>query len=153
MGGPEFPLQERAQLVGVALGELGQLVGNMGVALGDYNGDGLPDVFVTTFDTEDSSLCRNLGHGLFGHALAPAGLAGISRMHVKFGAALADFDGDGWLDLFVLNGSPFYANGSSPHQQVPELFRNAQGRRFENVSRQGGPPDFSRDRIKFARTE
>jgi hypothetical protein len=138
VGGPQLPLQERGQLAGVAMGEWGQPQGSMGIAVGDYDGDGLPDVFVTTFENEDSPLHRNLGDGLFMHATTVAGLAGISRMHVKFGTALTDFDGDGWLDLFVLNGSPFYRFGETPFKQPPQLFRNLQGKRFEEISVRGG---------------
>jgi len=138
LGKPQLPLVESAQPAGVAVGESGTSVASMGIAIGDYNGDGRPDIFVTTFDYEDSSLYRNLGDGVFVYSTVAAKLAGISRMHVKFGTSLTDFDGDGWLDLFVLNGSPLYSTGVSPHKQLPELFRNVQGRQFEDVSRRGG---------------
>jgi hypothetical protein len=110
----------------------------MGVDIGDYNGDGLPDIWVTNFENEDNSLYRNLGDGLFMHATVAAGLSGVSRMHSGFGTSLADFDGDGWPDIFVLNGNPIYRIAQSPYQQPPQLFRNLQGRRFENVSAHGG---------------
>jgi hypothetical protein len=138
LGGPHMPLVESAHSSGVALGDFGATMANMGIAVGDYNGDGRPDIFVTTFDNEDSCLYRNLGEGLFVYSTMTAGLAGISRMHVKFGTSLTDFDGDGWLDLFVLNGSPLYSTGESPFKQVPELFRNDKGRRFEKISQQAG---------------
>ncbi|HEY2250404.1 MAG TPA: CRTAC1 family protein, partial [Planctomycetaceae bacterium] len=138
LGQPHLPFLECAQQAGVALGEIGAPVANMGTAIGDYNGDGRPDIFVTTFDHEDSSLYRNLGDGLFVYSTLTAGLAGISRMHVKFGTSLTDFDGDGWLDLFVLNGNPLYSTGESPHKQVPELFRNLAGRKFQDISQRGG---------------
>ncbi len=138
LGGPQLPLLECAHTAGVALGDLGSPVANMGVAIGDYNGDGRPDIFVTTYEKEDSLLLKNLGDGLFVNTMMHAGLAGISRKHVKFGTSLTDFDGDGWLDLFVLNGHTQYTTGESPFKQTPELFRNMQGRRFVKVSRQGG---------------
>jgi hypothetical protein len=42
------------------------------------------------------------------------------------------------LDLLVLNGSPIYFTGASPFKQHPELFRNLAGRRFQDVSKEGG---------------
>ena len=131
LGGPQLPLVESALPAGVALGEFGATVANMGIAVGDYDGDGRPDIFVTTFDNEDSSLYRNLGDGLFVHSTTIAGLAGITRKHVKFGTSLTDFDGDGWLDLFVLNGSPLYSAGrESPQAGSPNCFAIPRGGDF-----------------------
>ncbi len=138
LGGPHLPLVEWANPAGVALDGLGLPVANMGIAIGDYNGDGRPDIFVTTYEREDSSLYRNLGDGLYVYSMMTSGLAGFSRMNTKFGTSLTDFDGDGWLDLFVLNGHTLYSTGESPFQQAPELFRNISGRRFSDVSPLGG---------------
>ncbi|HEY2252563.1 MAG TPA: VCBS repeat-containing protein, partial [Planctomycetaceae bacterium] len=113
LGGPQFPLQESAIPAGVALSASGRAEGSMGIAVGDYDGDGLADVFVTNFETEDHALYRNLGNGLFLHSTVAVGLSGYSRMRSGWGAELVDFDGDGWLDIFVLNGSPFYHHGQT----------------------------------------
>ena len=109
----------------------------MGIDIGDYDGDALPDIWVTNFENEDNALYRNLGQGLFMHATVAAGLSGRSRMYVGFGTSLAEFDGDGWLDLFVLNGNPIYRIAQSPFKQPPQLFQNLGGR-FEEVSHAGG---------------
>lgn len=138
LGCPELPLMETADLAGVALGEWGVPQGNMGIGVADYNGDGHPDLFITNFDNEDDSLYRNLGKGLFVHASAAAGLSGLTRMRVGFGTAFSDFDGDGWPDLFIFNGSTSYTTGQTPFRQLPQLFRNVAGRRFEDVSSQAG---------------
>ncbi|MGE5193601.1 MAG: CRTAC1 family protein [Deltaproteobacteria bacterium] len=139
LGTPENDFREAGAAAGVAVGELGQNEGSMGVDVGDYNGDGRPDIFVTNFENEDCSLYRNLGDGLFLHSTVAAGLSGRSRRRVGFGTALTDFNGDGWLDLFVLNGNPIYTTADTPFKQAPQLFLNRQGRRFENISDQGGP--------------
>jgi hypothetical protein len=139
LGTPENAFRESGAAAGVAVGELGQNEGSMGVDVGDYNGDGLPDIFVTNFENEDCSLYRNLGEGLYLHSTVASGLSGRSRRRVGFGAALCDFNGDGWLDLFVLNGNPIYTTAETPFKQAPQLFLNRQGRRFEEITGQGGP--------------
>lgn len=137
LGGPEMPLVECAASSGVAVNEWGQAEASMGVDVGDYNGDGRPDIWITNFEKEDNALYRNLGNGMFLHSTVSAGLSGVSRMRVGFGTAMTDFDGDGWPDLFVLNGNPIYAAAETPFKQHPQLFRNLGGR-FEEVSGNGG---------------
>jgi hypothetical protein len=141
-GGPVLPLVETAQKAGVAASEFGVPEGSMGIDVGDYDGDGRPDLWVTNFENEDNALYRNLEEGSFAYATVSTGLAGQSRRYVGFGTALADFDGDGWLDIFVANGHVFVHGRQSPYRQPAQLFRNvaARGseRRFENVSPRGG---------------
>jgi hypothetical protein len=141
-GGPTLPLAETAQKAGVAANEFGVPEGSMGVDVGDYDGDGRPDLWVTNFENEDNALYHNLGAGGFVYATVAAGLAGHSRRYVGFGTALADFDGDGWPDIFVANGHVFVHGRQSPYRQPAQLFRNVAaregGRRFENVSARGG---------------
>ena len=69
----------------------------MGVAFGDYNNDGWPDLLVTCFG--GVVLYRNNGNGTFTDVTKQAGLATDSGWAA--GAAFGDYDGDGWQDLFV----------------------------------------------------
>src|SRR6266852_8432153 len=69
----------------------------MGVAVGDYNNDGWPDLLVTCFG--GVVLYRNNGDGTFTDVTKQAGLANDSLWAT--GAAFGDYDGDGWADLFV----------------------------------------------------
>lgn len=137
LGAASLPLAESAATAGVAVNEWGQAEGSMGVDVADYDGDGRPDIFVTNFELEDNALYHNEGNGLFLHASAAAGLSGVSRMRVGFGTSLADFDGDGWPDLFVLNGNPIYQVAETPFKQPSQLFRNVGGR-FSERSGEGG---------------
>ncbi|MDB5338429.1 MAG: repeat protein, partial [Planctomycetaceae bacterium] len=50
-----------------------------------------------------------------------------------------DFDGDGWQDLFVINGNVQYDRPGSHYYQPPKLFRNLEGKRFVDESPRGGP--------------
>jgi hypothetical protein len=106
---------------------LGNYVGiTHGAAWGDFDGDGLPDVYVTNH-LNDAQLFRNLGHGSFADVsrefFAPGDLGGD-----KHGAAWADFDNDGRLDLVQLTGA---VQGLG--QEPKRLFRN-RGTRFEDVA-------------------
>lgn len=136
-GTPEG-LEEVGISAGVATGETGLEEGSMGTAVGDVDGDGLPDLWVVNFVNEDNSLYRNLGGGLFKHSTVPMGLSGISRSRVRWGTSLTDFDGDGWLDIVVLNGGHSYVSDQATFEEAPQLFQNRAGRRFDEISDRGG---------------
>lgn len=139
LGAAMFPLADTALTAGVAFQEFGLPEGSMGVDLGDFNGDGRADLWVTNFELEDNSLYAGEADGLFRHATVAAGLAGVGFSQVGFGTGLEDFDGDGRPDLFVLNGHVYYGGGQTTYAQPAFLFRNRDGRRFDNVSNRGGP--------------
>jgi enediyne biosynthesis protein E4 len=69
----------------------------MGASIGDYDNDGWPDLLVTCFG--GVTLYRNNHDGTFRNVTAEAGLA--SDAGWATGAAFGDYDGDGWVDLFV----------------------------------------------------
>ena len=138
LGRSDGRFDETGKAAGVAFNEFGVEEGSMGLGVDDFNGDGLPDIWVTNFENEDNALYRNLGQGQFKHSSVAAGVSGQSRMMVGFGTIMLDFNGDTWPDLFVCNGNAVYSMGQAPYEQKPQLFRNERGKRFENVSRQGG---------------
>jgi hypothetical protein len=96
--------KEEALVRGIAYNALGQAEANMGIALGDVDGDGLFDVFITHLTDETNRLWRQGPQGLFQDRTAAAGLANPRWRATGFGTVLADFDHDGALDLAVVNG-------------------------------------------------
>ncbi len=125
---------------GLALAETGEPRAGMGVALGDYDGDGRDDLLVTNFYEEPNTLYRNVSPGLFQVMTAPARLSAPTRGMLGFGAGFFDFDNDGRLDLFVTNG---HINDVRviriPYQMSPQIFRNRGTGRFSDVSSTAGP--------------
>ena len=79
---------------------MGYAVG--GVAVGDLNGDALPDLFFTSGPRENSLYLQKKGGRLEFEEFAEAGVAGGDRWGT--GAARADLDNDGDVDLYVANG-------------------------------------------------
>ena len=79
----------------------------MGVAVGDYNNDGFPDIFVSCVG--QSRLFRNTGKGTFQEVTKSSGLFGKHGLSTS--AVWIDYDRDGFLDLFVCN----YVRWSAEH--------------------------------------
>lgn len=75
-----------------------------GVAIGDYNNDGYPDVYITTYGR--NALFRNNGDGTFTDVTAAAGLR-TPQNYWSSSAAWLDYDRDGHLDLFVVHFAEF----------------------------------------------
>jgi enediyne biosynthesis protein E4 len=72
----------------------------MGVAIGDYDNDGFPDVFITHF-AAPNQLFHNNGDGTFTDVTEKAGVGGNGRWGAS--ASFFDYDRDGFLDLYVAN--------------------------------------------------
>jgi hypothetical protein len=89
---------------GVAHDGQGNALASMGLAIGDVNGDGAPDLLATHFAEEKATLYRSGEAGLYTDATSAARLDGPTRLHTGWGAAFADLDHDGNLDLAVVNG-------------------------------------------------
>ena len=117
--------EERGHLAGVAGNAAGGYQAGMGVACGDVDGDGRPELLVTNFYGESTTLFKNLGQGLFADRSAASGIGLATRYLLGFGIALVDFDNDGWLDVVTANG---HVNGPAPTFRYPMATKLYQGR-------------------------
>ena len=128
---------------GVALNENGREQAGMGLAVGDYDNDGRVDFHITNFSDDSNVLYHNDGDQNFTDVTFQTGLGEVSIPFLGWGTSFIDYDNDGWLDLFVVNGHVYPAAdahqwGTSYAQQALQalLFRNVKGK-FERV---GAPP-------------
>ena len=126
---------------GVATSLDGRTQSGMGVAAGDFDGDGRLDIFKTNFSEELPNLYRNLGDRFFDEVTTQAGL-GVNSRYLGWGCGLFDFDHDGRLDIFYANGHVYPEVGrlrsSVGYKQPKVLYQNLGGGRFRDVSRLAG---------------
>ncbi len=94
-------------LSGAAANVEGMFEAGMGIAIGDVDTDGDPDVAVTNFDVETNTLYENLGDLQFEDVSARSGYGLPSFNLLGFGLVLVDFDRDGDLDVYAANGHIF----------------------------------------------
>jgi tetratricopeptide (TPR) repeat protein len=132
-----FRFEEVGHIAGVAGNASGGYQAGMGVACGDVDGDGRPDLAVTNFYGESTTLYRNLGSGLFADSTAASGLAIPSRHLLGFGAAFLDVDDDGRLDLLTANGHLDRLPGT-PYAMPMQLLLG-DGGRLRDVTATAGP--------------
>lgn len=113
---------------GVARDANGKAEGSMGVDLGDYDLDGLPDIWVSNFEQESFSLYRNDGAAQFVHVSQGTGITALGRLYVGFGTMFADVDRDGDEDFVVSNGHVINFPKAAPIRQEPLVLINERGR-------------------------
>ncbi len=135
--------EDATEASGAAYDEKGQAQSGMGTDAEDIDGDGRPELFVTNFQNEYNTLYQNLGKGTFADVTAYVGLAADTTPWVGWGTALADFDGDGWPDNFVLNGhvddNRKLLGENVDYEEPSLLFWNKGGKRFHLATRDAGP--------------
>ena len=93
-----------------------------GITVGDYDKDGWLDIYITRPETGNLLYRNNGANGSFSNVTPQSGLGELNSPGAS--AIFADFDADGWLDLFV----------SSFANTQPTLFRNKQDGTFENIT-------------------
>lgn len=124
-------------LSGAAVCDSGRDGASMGVAVGDINNDGLFDLCVTSYEQESDVLFQNIGNDQFNDMTGPWELIGPTRWLTTWGNGLCDFDADGLLDYFTVNGHTYpqideLDFGRSYHQGL-SVYKN-QGSKFNVVT-------------------
>ena len=116
----------------------GVALGSMGIDCADYDHDGRLDFFQTSYQGERPVLFRNLGGGVFEDVtpLTGAGEGGLNN--VKWGCGFADFDNDGYKDIFYVMGhlqdNVESFDRTTSYEGYPVLLRNTGRGKFVNVS-------------------
>lgn len=132
--------QEMGVASGLAFSGDGKEMSSMGVALGDYDGDGPTDLFVTTFANDNYVLFHNDGNGFFSDVSYPSGIGEATIPYLGWSTFFLDYDNDGRRDLFAANGHVYpEVDGAikETYRQPLLLFRNL-GTKFREVSAEAG---------------
>ena len=142
--GGDGTFKDVGMTAGLAFGETGVARAGMGTDAGDYDGSGRPSLVVGNFSTEMIALYHNEGNGLFIDE-APAGAIGkTSSLSLTFSCFFFDYDLDGLLDVFAVNGHVSddieKVQPKIKYAQPPHLFRNLGGKRFDAVTAAAGAP-------------
>src|SRR5580704_6303117 len=122
---------------GFALNDAGRETASMGIAVGDFENNGMLDVFNTTFSDDYKPLYRNEGDANFTDISYHIGLGEVTVPFLSWGDAFMDYDNDGWKDLLMSDGHVYPQadkyNWGTSWKERPMLFHNKQGKGFENV--------------------
>lgn len=135
---------------GCAYSQDGKPQAGMGLAVGDYDRNGTFDIFKTNFAGDTSTLYGNAGKGFCEDRTFAAGI-GMNTRYLGWGVGFVDFDHDGWLDLFLVNGHVYpevkQLATEAPYKQRKIVYRNLGGvsaaaasGRFEDVTERLGEP-------------
>jgi tetratricopeptide (TPR) repeat protein len=138
LGGLRF--EEIGHTAGVACNAEGGYQAGMGVACGDLDRDGRPDLAVTNFFGESTTFYRNLDHAMFTDATSAVGLKAPSRFLLGFGITFLDVDNDGCLDLATANGHIHDLRPKVPHAMPAQLLMSNPKGRLTDVTEQTGAP-------------
>jgi hypothetical protein len=122
---------------GFALNQDGREVASMGLAVGDYENNGLDDLLVTTFSDDYKVLYHNDGDANYTDVSYHAGIAQDTIPFLGWGTEFIDYDNDGWKDLMMINGHVYPAvdkyDWGTTFAERPLLFRNLEGKKFQLV--------------------
>jgi hypothetical protein len=129
--------EDISYLSGFALNQDGRKQACMGIGVGDYNHDGKVDFYISTFSDDYKTLYRNDGDNNFSDVTYQVGLADPTIPFLAWGNGFLDYDNDGWLDIFIANGHVYPSvdqqDWGTTWAERPQLFRNIDGTRFQEV--------------------
>ena len=133
--------EERGDAAGVAYNADGNLQAGMGVAIGDFDGNGFLDIAKTNFSGDRPSLFRNEDGRFFEDVSQSAGL-GRNQL-LGWGISFLDIDEDGWPDLVLANGHVYpeidQSSVGETYRQRTLLYRNLRNGTFADVTAASGP--------------
>jgi hypothetical protein len=132
---------ETALLAGVSVPNSGRPVSGMGVDVEDYDNDGWDDILHTALPGETYPLFHNDGHGDFVEATQGSGLARLTANLSGWCSVMADFDNDGWKDIFAANSLVFDRAAefvAIPFKQPNTLFMNDGRGHFRDATAASG---------------
>ena len=137
-GGNKF--DEVAFEAGVALREDGTYISGMGVDFRDLDNDGYPDICLVALDNETFPIFKNTGKGEFVDVTAQSGMTQLSWKMSGYSPMIADFDNDGWKDIFVSRGhvQSLLAASHLLIEQNNTVFRNLGGMKFAALTAEAG---------------
>ncbi len=121
---------------GCAVSDSGINEAGMGIACADFDGDGLPDIFLTHYFHMKNTLYHNRGGLVFDDDSRRSRIAATSFESLGFGNAAFDYDRDGQPDLLIANGHVLGPE-QSPNEMRPQLLRNTRGV-FSDISDSAG---------------
>jgi hypothetical protein len=128
---------------GCAYSQDGKPQAGMGIAIGDFDRNGTMDIFKTNFAGDTSTLYANNGHGLCEDRTFASGI-GLNTRWLGWGVGFVDFDADGWLDLFLVNGHVYpeveRVKTEAGYKQRKVVYRNLRNGRFGDITEQLGAP-------------
>ncbi|UCD50798.1 MAG: CRTAC1 family protein [Phycisphaerales bacterium] len=135
--------EEMGLMAAMAYSQHGEEQGSMGPELGDYDNDGLLDLYITAYQDQLGPFYRNLGDGFFEDITTQTGAGAGTVSSVTWGSALLDFDQDGYRDLFVACGhlqpNVESYDDRTTYNQFNKLYHNDGKGKFMDVSNQSGP--------------
>lgn len=134
-------LSEKGLTAGVALDGSGSPNGSMGLDAADPEGTGKPALWVTNYENELHALYRNIStkeRVQFLFTTPSSGIAAIGQKFVGWGTGFADFDHDGWEDLFIADGHAIRFPTGATRRQRPVLMQNKGAGKFVDVSTSRG---------------
>ena len=136
----------------VALREDGTFISGMGVDFRDLDNDGYPDIVLVALDNETFPIYQNTGKGSFVEVTEQSGMAALSLPMAGYSPNIADFDNDGWKDIFVSRGH-VQSLDSAPRLMVEQpntVFRNLGGMKFSALTAEAGFTSFPPSRHRGA---
>ncbi len=133
---------ETGTQAGMAYTASGGTMAAMCISLGDYDNDGLLDLYISDFQESSDHLWHNAGRGFLDEVSDVAGITQPTHDVLSFGGGFVDYDNDGWLDLFIANGHVYpeveQASPGTHYKQLNTLFHNEGGKRFSVATRSAG---------------